>query len=492
MAEKLHFELNDIWSEHDHVGTQRALLLALSGGVDSLSLWHWLIHGGVQPAERVTAAYVNHHLREDADRDVVQLRQLADAWGTPLVVLDADVPAVAARDKLSLEAAGRQARYRLLGRLATEIGARFILTGHHADDQVETILLNLLRGTGLRGLRGMSHFAPLPLAGHKRSEGELLELFRPMLSLHRSDIERYAAYHQLKPLEDETNRESKFTRNRVRHELVPLLETYNPNVRAGLLQMGRLLADDYAALSAGVDEVWSASLKESDERWVVLDRAIWSAQHRSLQRALIRKIFAHLTGGLTDLSADVVDLACHTLLHGAHGAIAELGRGVELWLHYDETIVGVLGQPDTLFNQPQLPVEHIDIEINYPAHYLLSDRWVMAVRPAKLTEIDWSTPAEDRYLAYIGLRADAILFLRGRITGERFQPFGMDGRTGLKRLMVDRKMPALLRDRWPLLADEIGLLWVPGHRLAARAAVDQTGVDTTQIIIEVKLFCRET
>ena len=490
MAEKLHFKLTDVWSEHSHVGTEHALLLALSGGVDSLSLWHWLIHGGVQPAERVTAAYVNHHLRAEADQDVALLQQLAKAWGTCLVILDADVQGVAARDKLSIEAAGRQERYRLLGQLAAQIGARMIVTGHHADDQVETILLNMLRGTGLRGLRGISPFAPLPMLTQDRPKGESIELFRPMLSLFRADIERYAASHQLSPIEDATNRDTVFTRNRVRHELIPLLETYNPNVRAGLLQMGRLLADDYDLLSVVGDEVWQSCLKESDEQWVVLERAVWSAQPRALQRLLIRKLFAHLTGGLTNLSADVVDLACQTLLQSEHGAIAELGSGVELSIHY-ETIVGGRGDTGSLFNQPQLPVERIDIEVNYPAHYLLSGGWVLAVQPTALAAIDWSKPAEDRNFAYVGLTADTRLFLRGRIAGERFRPFGMQGTTRLKSLMVDRKMPALLRDHWPLLADENGLLWVPGYRLAARAAIDQTDAAAPRHILEVRLFCRK-
>ncbi len=215
------------------------LLIGVSGGPDSLALLHVL--KSIFSADQLVVAHLHHGWREEAGADAQFVTDTAVTWHIPCHIEKIDVAALAHAASLSLEEAGRKARYDFFARLAEETGAKVVAVGHHADDQAETVLMHLLRGSGLAGLRGMRPVSPLPGMPE-------LKLIRPFLAASRAEIEQYCRENHLQPISDSTNQDTTFFRNRLRHELLPLLRTYNPQIDSHLQQMAAIIEADYDLL----------------------------------------------------------------------------------------------------------------------------------------------------------------------------------------------------------------------------------------------------
>ena len=233
-------KLSELWPPA--VWQDLNVLVAISGGKDSVALLH-LLHTLKNAGEgAIIAAHLNHRLRDAAsDGDERFVRQLCDELGVRLEVGRADVARAAELHGDGIEAAARNARYEFLLQAAHRHGARFLATAHTADDQVETILHRILRGTGISGLRGIS-------AARAMDDG--LTLVRPLLSVRREEIEHYVQAEQLPFREDASNRDLRFTRNRIRCDLLPKLRAeYNPGINDALLRMGELAAECDSVIS---------------------------------------------------------------------------------------------------------------------------------------------------------------------------------------------------------------------------------------------------
>lgn len=232
------------------------MLVAVSGGSDSTALLCWLARVG--DPQRLAVGHLHHGLRPEADDDARFVRELAQAQGLAFVEGRADVAALAADTGDGIEAAARDARYTWLAKAARDIGARYIVTAHTADDQVETILQRILRGTGIAGLAGIPRVRLL---------ADDITLLRPWLEFQRAELQEYLGLLGQGWREDASNTSRAMTRNRIRHELLPLLEReYNPVVRAALLRLSSLADDARRMIDRRVDELWSA-LGFDDRRW---------------------------------------------------------------------------------------------------------------------------------------------------------------------------------------------------------------------------------
>ena len=213
------------------------VLAAVSGGLDSMCLLHLLTAWGRERSITVTAAHFNHQLRgPESDRDERFVRDWCGAHGVPFVSGRGDVRALAARRGQSLEEAAREARYAFLTKEKERLGCRYVLTAHHADDNAETMLLNLLRGTGLRGLTGIPAVRGF--------------LLRPFLQVTREELAAYAAAHSIPYVEDSTNALDDAARNVLRHQVLPVLKRLNPQAVEHMSRTAALLAEDEAALAA--------------------------------------------------------------------------------------------------------------------------------------------------------------------------------------------------------------------------------------------------
>ena len=265
------------------------IIVAVSGGADSLCLLH-LLHrlcgpGKRYPELRLHVAHLNHKLRGEASaQDAAVVAQIATAWGLPVTVGELDVPALARQERRSLEDAARTARYRFLREVAY---GQPIAVAHHADDQVETLLLHWLRGGGLAGMVGI-----LP-----RQQ----DIIRPLLEISHAQTIAYCRQHQIVPLEDISNTDPRFLRNRIRHELLPLLESLNPGIRATLLRNAEVMRVDAEWIEAQVDASWSTVVLAEQDDSVRLNLAALVALPLSIQRHLLRRVTANLCAGQSPL-----------------------------------------------------------------------------------------------------------------------------------------------------------------------------------------------
>jgi len=275
------------------------IVVGVSGGPDSLCLLHVLLRLREEYRLRLHVAHLNHGARgAEADAAAEFVASLAAEWGLPVTVERQDVPALARAHKLAFEEAARRVRYAFLARVAGEAGAHKIAMGHNGDDQAETVLMHLLRGAGLAGLRGMLPITPItdyrllePFIQYPISNLQPPAIIRPLLQVSRSEIEHYCTDHDLAPRFDRSNLDTTYFRNRLRHELLPLLETYNPNVHTRLRHTAAVVAADYELLIQLREQAWAEVVREERDTAIAFDRATCracSTWQKSTSRRLLR------------------------------------------------------------------------------------------------------------------------------------------------------------------------------------------------------------
>lgn len=216
-----------------------SLLLAVSGGPDSVVMLDYFARNSQKNKLKLFIAHINHNLRgKEADADAVFVKKLGAAYGIKTSILSADVKKIAAKEKNGIESAARKARYALLIKTAKENSCSIIVTAHHSDDNAETVLLNLLRGTEAKGLAGI----PIERKLYKRGSKEI-KLIRPLLALSRKEIEQYIKLNKMQSCKDRTNDDDKYTRNWIRTKLLPMLEKKQPQIRAHLAEISASVAN---------------------------------------------------------------------------------------------------------------------------------------------------------------------------------------------------------------------------------------------------------
>jgi tRNA(Ile)-lysidine synthase len=464
-----------------NLALQSPLLVALSGGPDSLVLLHLLaVAGAGPPGQSLHAAHLDHALRPESSEEAAEVAARAEAWGVPCTVERVDVAALARHANLTVEEGGRRARYAFFQRLAAELDANAVAVAHNADDQVETVLHHFIRGSGLAGLRGM---APVTrLAPMEKGRTPLL-LLRPLLDVPRTTILDYAAAHHLEPLHDPSNEELVYTRNRIRHELLPMLEQFNPAIREQVRQNAAIIVSDDSYLAEQATAAWSRLVREEGEGWLRVDLAGWRALPLALQRRTLRLALCWLYGSLSNAGFRAVEQARKVAAEGAAGAQAVLPGGISLSIGYDNWLLAL---PDVAppIDLPQLPVEE-PLPLPVPGSVILENGWELLAEQLEARPEDMASA--DRWTAHFdaGQLEGRQLWLRPRLPGERFQPLGMDGRHArVKEVVINSRLAARLRRRWPIVATEEHLLWLVGHHLDRRAAV------TPETAAVIRLRCR--
>lgn len=426
------------------------VVVGVSGGPDSVCLLNILAGLQGELSIKLHVAHLNHMLRgAESDADAEYVANLAESLGIPATIARRDVRAYQTLHHCSLEEAAREVRYGFFGQVANSAGASCVALGHTADDQVETVLMHLIRGTGISGLGGMK---PVSLWRSTR-EGVEIKIVRPLLGITREETESYCATHQLAPRRDTSNESPAYLRNRIRGELVPLLKSYNPNIRATLLRAARSAADDYAWLQQAASRVW-AEVVRKEPGGLVLDTKAFALLHPALKRHLLRAVLEHLTGNLVDIEAVHIESMVETMAKPA-GKMLNLPGGLVLSTGYGRAIIGP-GERQGPF--PALEGEH---RLKVPGETLFSGWRVKASisrqQPSKKAQ-GWSADLD------LDLVGDELV-VRNRRPGDRFQPLGMSQPKKLQDFMVDAKIPRAWRDRIPLVCSPDRILWVVGWRI---------------------------
>ncbi len=450
------------------------LLVAVSGGADSLCLLHLLHRASPELGLRLHVATLDHGLRGEASRaDAAFVTQTARAWGLPVTGERVDAAALARRHGLGIEEAARRARYSFLARTAAAVGACGIALGHTADDPAETVLMHLIRGSGLTGLRGMQPVAPLTTAhllpGESLPPG--LILLRPLLAIPRASVEAYCAAFGLTPRQDITNADPAYFRNRVRHEVLPLLERLNPGVQERLARTAESLAADHALLEAHFRTDLAACLlsRRADRIILSLPRFRSPERSQSSQRGMLRLALRYLAPAGGEASFPALEKALSVAQEGTTGQEADLPDGIVLRVAYDRLILQRADAASLLPDWPLLQPGAV-LPVAVPGRTPLPESpWVLAAR--RLAPGEDAAAFHGRLLtATLALPPAATLRLRTRRPGDRFQPFGLGGQTQkVKDFLINARVPAAVRDRLPLLIAGEQIAWViagPHSRIA--------------------------
>jgi tRNA(Ile)-lysidine synthase len=470
------------------------LLVAVSGGPDSLCLLHLLCRWRDAGGPPLHVAHLDHGLRgAESAAEAQFVADTAQAWGVATTAERIDGTRAFATH--NVQDAARRTRYATLARVAGQVGASAVALAHHADDQAETVLLHLLRGTGLAGLRGMRPQLPweewmqfgerrwqLAVRSSQLGQKDAAEtvncqpltanwsppLLRPLLTTTRAEIEAYCAEQGLQPQFDSSNTSTHYTRNRIRLELLPQLQGYNPQIVETLGRLAASSATDFAFMQEQLDQHWPG-LAETRNGTLLFWREAWERLHPALQRHAMRRAL-QLLDGEAELSQAHLENTLHALRQGS--TRVELGPRLVVQAWPDRLLICSIALEATSDGRDDLPVPQFhgdDVAVVCPGDTDLGQGWQLRTRTAR--------PASASPPWWVALDADRLegaLHLRRRRPGERFRPAGGAGSRSLQDFFVDQKVPRSYRGGWPILADGRGVVWLAGLRADARCVATDT------------------
>ncbi len=455
----------------EHELCSKTLLVAVSGGPDSLALLHALCLLRDSHHLRLVGAHLNHKLRGAAsDADAEFAAKEFERLCIPYTLRSADVATYRRKRRLSPEDAARRVRYAFLADAAAHHYADAIALGHTADDQAETVLMHIIHGSGITGLRGMQPF------DHTNIDGKTFALFRPLLSVTRSQTQAYCRRLGLQPRIDASNLSPKFMRNRIRLELLPLLKHFNPSIHEALIRLADSATQDSDYIRAQVNDAWREAARLTQTAIgdvITLDTLALSRRHAAVRRYLLRRAVETVTTGAPHISQrNILDMM--RLTAAPPGKSLHLPGDLLFRTGYGEAYIGQTAAIAAAL--PPLPVLRGEHLLPVPGDTRIG-RWRIT---ASITQ---NTPAQDNpkqeHTAYPAnlsqfqvsetLDMDCVgeeLRLRARLPGDRFQPLGMSHSKSLREFMVDARIPRRWRDGLPLLVSERGIVCVPGWRIA--------------------------
>jgi tRNA(Ile)-lysidine synthase len=444
--------------EHNLLKPDDTVIVALSGGADSCALLDLLANLPGFPLNLV-AVHLNHCLRRsESDDDEEFCRTLAERYGILFESRRLDVAALAAGQRQNLEECGRQARIDFLTELRSTYRANAVALGHHADDQAETFLMRLLRGSGMTGLAGMPCINNY---GH----------IRPLLHVSRSEIIAYLNQRGLSWREDASNRDTAFLRNRVRHELLPLLEQYNPAIKERLVATSAILHEDNELLeSLTAHEYEKMVQRESDS--VAFDVTALQQLHSALLKRIIRHAVSDIVGTLRNLSSRHVSDVEALLSDGAPNRTLDLPGNMAVHREYERL----------RFCCDKSKAETSDpIYVHGPGRHALWDGMILDVSLVQ-------QPVQPDHA-----RSDTGFFdlckipfpwcIRRFTPGDRMLLPGITGSKKVKDIFIDLKVPRTVRSRIPLVFSNGELAWICGVRFSANAAISNNSSPTAQAVL---------
>jgi tRNA(Ile)-lysidine synthase len=468
MIAKIQQKMSNIYD----LDSTRIFVVGVSGGPDSLCLLDAL-HG---TGKTVVAAHLNHCLRPEAGVEAEQVRRAAERYGIPFVLKVEDVAAYAQRYSQSIEEAARNVRYRFLFEEARRWEAQAVVVGHTAEDQVETVLMHLLRGSGLDGLKGMETWQ-LPNAWSKE-----IALARPLLLFWREDTVAYCQERGLQPVMDHSNLEMTYFRNRLRHALIPALQVYTPNIKEIMLRTAETLRGDQQVIAQVVETAWQTCLRQIGAGFVAFDIENFQSQPVGIKRRLIRKAMDMQRPGLRDIGFETTERALKLSEKATPRGQVDLAAGLRLLVE-DKLIWIAAWEADLpMMGWPQVRDGAEPTWLSAPGTVRLAEGWQVHLEETGRVEEARQRALEnqDPYQTWLDAEQLAVeLTVRGRRTGDRCKPLGMMGQAvKISDLMINAKMPRRARAGWPLVCCGEEVVWVPGYVTSHTCRVRQ---ETQQI-----------
>lgn len=433
------------------------VILAVSGGPDSTAMLYLMndLRNDLECSLHI--AHLNHCLRgEESDEDAVFVKEQALKLNIPITVEELDVKNLIT-DKESLESGARRIRYEFFKKVMSDIQANKVAQGHTADDQAETVLMRLLRGSGTKGLSGIP-----PIRDNI--------YIRPLIEISRSEVEAYLQSIDIQPRWDSSNLSTEYERNRIRHELIPLLESkYSPNIKSIFCQTAEILRAEDEFLDILAKDALCQCLEKGNSHnkgdqggfinTITIQTDNLKKHHISIQRRIIRIAIESILGDLRRYEFHHIDEIMSLIETGKTGNSISLPRGITAEKSYGKIIIK-LDEDET--------IEPFDFIIKVPG-----ETEIPSLGLKILTSIgkgnSYSKELYQKTFDYDVIEGE--LHIRSRRKGDRFQPLGMSSTKKLKEFFIDEKIPRSQRDRIPILTDGNKIMWVIGYSIDDRFKV---------------------
>jgi len=435
-------EVQECIEAHAMLSQGAKVIVAVSGGADSMALLFALFQLRSVYNLTLVVAHVNHQLRgEEAEHDALFVEQQAARLGLPCYQTRVDVKTVQHSSRMSLQHAARQVRYHFFQALCQRLGATRVALGHTANDQAETILMRLLHGSGPTGLAGIPAVR--------------LPFIRPLIAVSRHTIYSYLQAESLPWVEDSSNTHPVYLRNRIRLDLLPKLQQYNPRIVRRLNELADMLRADSQVLEQQVDEWAVQTLGWQGSNRAEIQCGLFGTAPIAIQRRLLRRVVAVLSTAPEAVSFRHIEDVRQFILSASHGRRCLLPGQVLAEHHTAAVLLWNVYSTPTVPRALALPVPG-EVEIGALDIRLIAD---VIDKPHSLGE----TPQE----VFLDLeRIVSPLQVRFRQPGDRFYPLGAPGSKKLQDFFIDRKIPRAERPYVPLVVSDRDIVWVVGYRIA--------------------------
>ncbi len=444
-------------SKYQMVTKGNKILIGVSGGPDSVALLNILMSLKAVFSLDLGVAHFNHGIRkEDAENDAAFVSSLARDLELPFYMEKRDVPAYKKKHGLSVEQAGRRLRYDFFHRVRKIHGFDAVAVGHHSDDNAELVLMALFRGSGPLGLSGIP-----PVRNHS--------IIRPLIRLSRSEIHRYLEIKGLKYVEDATNQDETYLRNKVRHQLIPLLkEHYNPRITDSLNRLSEILRLEEDWIHHHLMPELETAILNFQDGEVVLSVSELGKKHPAVKRRIIRMALEKVKGDLKKITLFHIDAVAGLLHKGSVFSRLDLPDRILVLRETENIIISKKNRPlRTILYQP-------NVKTSRSFFYKLAepDRVYIEEIDAVLSfcEIDIENIPDicsaGQNIAFFDMKKIMLpLILRNFQPEDRFVPQGLDKPLHVKKFLKNRHVPG--SDRWnvPVLLDKRGIIWVVGYRI---------------------------
>ncbi len=439
--------------KHNLVNYGDKIILGVSGGPDSICMLHILNYLKDEFNIKIYAAHLNHKIRGiEAQKDAMYVAKICDIMRVPCFIRAIDVPAYCKEKGVSVEEGARILRYNMFFEIKDKISADKIAIAQNINDQSETVIMRMMRGTGLQGLKGIQY---------KREDG----IIRPLLDIDRQDIEKYCEQNNLNPRIDQTNLEEIYTRNKIRLKLIPyMVENFNPNLKESIARMTNVLKDDSDFIMEQSNKAFDDVCSKISENMISVDVDKFMNTHKALKNRIIRKSIDYILGNIKGIDQKHIEDVNDLIDSDKNNVRIDLPKGI---LVYKKN-------GSILFTDEEIIEEKISYDYSIPKSGYIKIKESNTIVESKILSIDeYEKSSSDKYVKFFD--ADKIkgsLHIRNRRNGDKIKLLGLGGSKKIKDLLIDLKIPKEQRDLIPILSDEKGIIWVIGHRMSENYKID--------------------
>ena len=420
------------------------ILVALSGGCDSVALSLSLMKLGYN----IAVAHVNHSIRATAERDENFVVDFATKYNIPFHITKIDVPKIAENMKISVETAGRNVRYEFFENVCLEYGYNKIAVAHNLNDTCETFLMNLMRGTGIKGLCGIP-----------KVRGNIV---RPLIDVPRSAIEQFVKSHNEEYVEDETNMLTEYTRNKIRHNVIPLLTEINPKFMENVSKTSKILAEDSEFITkCAEDNV------EKKKNYSIISRDKFLLLEDALKREALIIAYKNVAGTTKDFEKKHIDYIIETIKNKQHGNVIDLCFGVSCYIRYGNIVF-----------EKNNKISDYEYNLDINGEIIINEAG-LKIKSSIISknEIDYDIPDTEYF------DCDKIEFpiiVRNRKSGDRIVPLGLNVSKKVKEIFINEKIETKIRNIMPLFVSR-EIFWIYGVKRSNDYKVEDSTVNVLMI-----------